>query len=120
MNENKDINEIKKNYKLEAEHNKKIVRILKMVVYILTVLLFLDMIPYFIIGIMMEKSNVFFDNFSMPIGIIIFGIIAILLTQINPRISRTTDVKADRLMLVIGIIITLLGFGYLIYAFATM
>ncbi|MGM9971306.1 MAG: hypothetical protein ACI35W_02720 [Anaeroplasmataceae bacterium] len=110
-----DINEYKQKMLEEKAKNQHIVRILKTIVYVLAVLLFLDIVPYFIVGIMMEKSNYFFNHLAMPLAIILFGAIAILLTQINPRISVSANTKGDKLVFFMGIAITILGIGYLFY-----
>lgn len=114
------IEQAKKNYQEENRRNKKIVGILKIVVYVVTALLFINMGSYFIINIIMEKSLLYYDHLSMPISLILFGIIAILLTAINPRMSKTSNVKGDKIELVIGVILTLGGIAYLIYELATM
>lgn len=111
-----DINEKKKEIYLENQKNMKILRILKMIVYILVGLLFIDMMSYFIIGIMLEKSNFFFNNLALPIAIILFGVIAILLTKINPRVSKSNNLKGDNLVFIFGIILTILGIVYFIIA----
>ena len=113
------IEEAKKKFAEENEKNKKIAGILKIVVYVITAMLLINMVIFFILGIMMDKNNYFIDHISMPVSIILFGAIAILLTQINPKVSRTSNTNGDKLELIIGTIICLVGIGYLIYEIAT-
>lgn len=108
-----DIDEKKKKIYEEQVKNRKIVRILKCIVYVLSAILLVDMLSFFIFGVMMEKTNMFFDHLAFPIAIILFGIIAILLTQINPRLSRTTNTKGDKGVFLMGIVITIIGIIYL-------
>lgn len=108
-----DIKSIKEEYRLQKEKNDKIVKILKRIVYVLASLLLINFVSMFIFK-MMEKSFWYYDVLAVPLGLILFGAIAILLTQINPRISKSNDTKGDKLIFIIGIIICLGGLVYLI------
>lgn len=116
MNEKKDINQIKAEYKAQMEKNKKISRIIKFIIYILAGLLLALFGSFFVVRVILEHTNIYFyEELCVPIGIVIFGIIAILLTRLNGKVSTTNDTTGDRLVLVIGIIMAIGGVALMIY-----
>lgn len=102
-------------YKAKYEHNQKIVKILNIFVYILTPLLFIDVFTWFILNVFKNSHDAFTEYVAIPVALMIFGTIAVLMTQINPRMSRTSNVKGDRLILIVGIVIILAGIALLFY-----
>lgn len=106
----------KKEYSEKFQKNKKIVFYLRIATYINTVILFALVISWFIFGAMLDKHNLYTESIAIQVAIILFGVEAILLTQINPRVSASNNTKGDRLILCFGIIITVVGIGYLIYS----
>ena len=69
----------------------------------------------FIVVFIMGKH--FIDsNITIPIITILFGIDAVLLTQINKRISKTNNLKGDVFELFVGIFAIILGIIWLIVA----
>lgn len=106
----------KKEYTEQYQKNKKIVFGLKITTYIITVILFSLVISWFIFGAMLDNHNLYTECIAIQVSVILFGIEAILLTQINPRISSTNNVKGDKLVLLLGIVITIAGIIYLIYS----
>lgn len=116
MNEKKDIEQIKAQYAAEMEKNKKISRIIKICIYILAAILLALFGSFFIVRVILEHTNIYFyEELCVPIGIIIFGFVAILLTRLNDKMSKTTDNTGDRLVFVIGIIMSIGGLALLIY-----
>lgn len=111
---------IKKNYAERNQKNKKVVFAFKIVVYVLTSLLLIDMAVWFIVGVMMEKHNIFVEGFAMPIGIILFGGIGLSLVIMNPRSSATANTKGDKIELAISSVIIIVGLALLIYNLTTL
>lgn len=116
MDDKKDINIIKEEYKAKMAKNQKESRIIKILIYICVALLFITGGSFFIVRVLMEKTDIFFfENVDMPLCIIIFGITSILLTRLNGKYSTTSDTSKDRMVFVIGIIIAIGGVALLIY-----
>lgn len=121
MDQNKEevkpskVEEAKRLYYEQDLKNKRIVRILKGLVYfITTIMLILGAITFIVVFIMGKH---FIDsNITIPIITILFGIDAVLLTQINKRISKTNNLKGDVFELFVGIFAIILGIIWLIVA----
>ncbi len=109
------VEEAKRLYYEQDLKNKRIVRILKGLVYfITTIMLILGAITFIVVFIMGKH---FIDsNITIPIITILFGIDAVLLTQINKRISKTNNLKGDVFELFVGIFAIILGIIWLIVA----
>lgn len=115
MADEKDIEIIKKEYVKETEARKQQVKIMKIVTYVLVSILLALIVSFFIVKVILEKNIYFFDEIEMPLIIMVFGAIAILMTQINGKMSKTNDVTGDKLVLVLGIILCLGGVALLLY-----
>ncbi len=109
----KIVEEAKKNYYKENLHNKKVLRVLKALVYVLTSAMLILGVITVIVALILEKNYYFTSRIAIPIITIIFGIVAILLTQINKRISKTSNLKGDTFELIVGILCVILGIIWL-------
>ena len=121
MDQNKEevkpskVEEAKRLYYEQDLKNKRIVRILKGLVYFITTIMLILGVITFIVVFIMGKH--FIDsNITIPIITILFGIDAVLLTQINKRISKTNNLKGDVFELFVGIFAIILGIIWLIVA----
>lgn len=94
--------------------NKKIVRLLKMLVYTVTFIMLILGAVTFIVQFCLDKNYFFTSKVSIPLITILFGGDAIILTQINKRMSKTNSLKGDVIELVIGCCLVLLGIIWLI------
>lgn len=103
----------KRSYYEETLKNKRVVRALKACVYVITTIMLILGLATFITIFIMDKNWINSD-YTIPVIFILFGIDAILLTQINRRISKTNSLKGDLVELVAGIIAVILGIIWLI------
>jgi cytochrome c biogenesis protein CcdA len=109
----KKVEEAKRNYYEENLHNKRVLRVLKAFVYVLTATMLILGVITVIVALILEKNYYFTSRIAIPVITIIFGIVAILLTQINKRISKTSNLKGDTFELIVGIVCVILGIIWL-------
>ncbi len=103
----------KRDFYEENLRNKRIVRVLKGLVYAVTGIMFALGMLTFVTIFIMDKDWINSD-ITIPVVFILFGIDAILLTQINRRISKTNSLKGDIVELIVGICAVVLGIIWLI------
>ncbi len=104
----------KEDYYNQGLKNKKQVRFFKSLVYVITFVMLCLGAVTFIIQFCLDKNYFFTSKISIPLITILFGVDAILLTQINGKMNKTNSLKGDVVELIIGICLTLLGVIWLI------
>ncbi len=104
----------KEDYYAQELKNKRQVRYFKALVYAITFIMLCLGAVTFIIQFCLDKSYFFTSKISIPIITILFGTDAILLTRINGKMSRTSNIKGDVIELIIGICLVVLGVIWLI------